>query len=157
MWKYLANVSALRASNKKFCFKTERARANKNSSQIDKDLKRTIIPNVGSPALKELYYRSLKHVLLAYSNLNASVGYVQGMNIIVSCILYNICNGEYASIEQCEQNAFWLFASLMESYDIKSCFSKDMKKIFDLSNDLEALLSANVPEVLCFINSGDVS
>lgn len=126
-------------------------------AQIDKDLKRTITPEINDPTHKEQFYLSLKHVLTAYSNFNAGVGYVQGMNIIVSCLLFNICNQDYAGLESYEQTAFWLFVSLLEQYKIKNCFSKDMAKIFDLSNALEGLLKQNIPEVLAFINCGDVS
>lgn len=146
----------MRSTYRKFSYKAERVKMNKSVSQIDKDLKRTIIPHVDTPQYKELYYRSLKHVLTAYTNFNVEVGYVQGMNIIVSCIMYNVCNTDYANIESYEQISFWLFVSLMEHYEIKNCFSKNMKKIFDLSADLENLLQKNIPEVLFFINSGDV-
>lgn len=153
----MAKCNTIRASNKKFNYNTERLGKSSCVSQIEKDLKRTIIPHINDPMYKEKYYASLKHILTAYTNYNPSIGYVQGMNIIVSCILYSISNHNYCNLEKYEQDAFWLFVSLMEKYEIKNCFSKDMKKIFDLSNDLESLLQKNIPEVLFFINCGEVS
>lgn len=68
-----------------------------------------------------------------------------------------MCNEDYEHIESYEQSSFWLFVSLIENYNIKECFTKKMKKIFDLSNELEALLQKNIPEVLFFISNEDVN
>ena len=82
--------------------------------QISKDLRRTSIPDIKEEADKESYFSSINFVLNAYANLNEKVGYVQGMNIIVSAILYNICNGDYSFLSTYEEECFWLLVSLLE-------------------------------------------
>ena len=107
--------------------------------------------------LRDKYYESIRNILLAYTNFNKSIGYVQGMNVIVSCLLYNTCNEDYNFVGSYEEQAFWLFAVLMEKYEIKLCFSKNMRKIFDLSNALEFNLQKNQGQVFNHINRCDVS
>ena len=75
--------------------------------QISKDLRRTSIPDINEETQKENFFDSINFVLNAYANLNEKVGYVQGMNIIVSSILYNICNGDYAFLSTYEEECFW--------------------------------------------------
>lgn len=157
IWEYLASVHSLKSSNKKFSYNLERSKANGHSSQIEKDLKRTIIPQIADEDMKEDFYTSLRHLLTAYTNINPVVGYVQGMNIIGSCLLYNVSDGDFENIGDFEQTAFWLFVALMESYGVKRCFTNKMTKIFELSSSLELIIQNNLPDVLDIINSGDVS
>lgn len=121
-----------------------------------KDIERTLMPGLGDKALKQKYYDAIRNILMAYTNFNKNVGYVQGMNIIASCLLYNVCNGDYELIETYEEQSFWLFACLMEKYEIKLCFSRNMKKVFDLSDSLEFNLQKNQGVVFNHINRSDV-
>ena len=57
--------------------------------------------------------QSLLRVLLAFSNYEDSVGYVQGMNFIAAALMYH--TGEVA--------AFWLLCSIMEKYELKKVLS----------------------------------
>lgn len=124
--------------------------------QISKDLRRTSIPDIKEETHKEDFFSSINFVLNAYANLNEKVGYVQGMNIIVSSILYNICNGDYGFLSTYEEECFWLFVSLLERYEMKYCYYKSMKKVFELSNSLEFCLQRNQAVVFDHINSNDV-
>ena len=53
-------------------------------SQIEKDLPRTQIPSNVSDTVS--YQNHLKEVLIYFCSQNPSIGYIQGMNIIVSAI-----------------------------------------------------------------------
>lgn len=66
------------------------------------------------------------------------IGYVQGMNIIISSLLYSLL--DYDSVESGEEEVFWLFISLMKNYKISQCFSGQMERIFELSRKLEIYL-----------------
>ena len=56
--------------------------------------------------------QSLKRVLLAYSKYDKNIGYVQGMNFIVGCLLYH-CS---------EEIAFWIFVTLIENFEMRDIF-----------------------------------
>ena len=140
-----------------FKYIEEKLWINTHLSQINKDIKRTLVPAIEKPELKERYYDSIRNILLAYCNFNKNIGYVQGMNIIASCILYNVCNGDYEFVDSYEEQAFWLLAVLMEKYEIKLCFSQNMRKIFELSDSLEFNLQKNQGQVFNYMNRSDVS
>lgn len=63
-----------------------------NGVQIEKDLQRTQ-PQINS-FKTEKYLRMLERILKAYSLRDQKVGYIQGMNIIVSGLLYHIKSEE---------------------------------------------------------------
>jgi len=52
---------------------------------------------------------SLTRILATYSNYEASIGYVQGMNFVVAILLYHAG----------EVGAYFLLDQLMEKYDLK--------------------------------------
>ena len=52
---------------------------------------------------------SLTRILVTYSNYEASIGYVQGMNFVVAILLYHAG----------EVGAYFLLDQLMEKYDLK--------------------------------------
>jgi len=75
------------------------------AAQIAADIPRTLTDNVffrpGRPGVARL-----REVLLAYSLRNPSVGYCQGMNLVVANLLLIVPSAE---------EAFWILASLIES------------------------------------------
>jgi len=60
---------------------------NKYDIEIKKDLTRTF-PNNVLFNYGNIYYNKLYHILVAYSNLNKTIGYVQGINYIAAHIIY---------------------------------------------------------------------
>lgn len=114
------------------------------------------MPAIESAELRERYYDAVRNVLRAYCNFDKATGYVQGMNIIVSCLLYNVCNGDYEFIGTYEEQAFWLFAALMEKYEARLCFAPGMAKVFQLSDSLEYNLQKNQGALFNHINRSDV-
>jgi len=88
--------------------------------QIMKDLSRTFPkceqfkakPFSESNGGQEDGLQSLKRVLLAFSKYDKSIGYVQGMNFIVGCLLYH-CS---------EEIAFWIFVTLIENFEMRDIF-----------------------------------
>ena len=104
-----------------------------------------MIPQIVVPELRERYYASIRRVLLAFSTYNTTVGYVQGMNIIASCLLFNICDGCFDKIEKYEADAFDLLAALMDRYRIGTCYINNMKKVFELSHRLEVMQRTSCP------------
>ncbi|CAD8180547.1 unnamed protein product [Paramecium octaurelia] len=73
--------------------------------QIEKDLKRT--------QLAENKFNQIKNILLAYSVFDLSIGYIQGMNYIVS-VLYIHAKQEWVG--------FWLFVLLIQQMGIRDMF-----------------------------------
>ena len=69
---------------------------------IDDDIPRTF----HNSSDEILYSKKLKHILIAYSRRNISIGYCQGFNFIAGFILKTVHN---------EEEAFWLFVQIIES------------------------------------------
>lgn len=57
---------------------------------------------------------ALRNVLIAYSRYDKSIGYVQGMNLLVGAILFH-CKGD-------EVSSFWIFVSLIENYEMRQIY-----------------------------------
>ena len=75
----------------------------RNEKQILLDIRRTFPEDEN---FNEEKINSLKNVLIAYSRRNCTLGYCQGFNYIVGKILKVIKN---------EENAFWIFAQIVEN------------------------------------------
>jgi len=84
---------------------------NQIEQDIQQDLERTFqhLEYFQRPAVKQ----SLKRILIAFSNYETTVGYVQGMNFIAAVLIVH--TGEVA--------AFWLLCALMEKYQLKKVLS----------------------------------
>ena len=76
--------------------------------------------------------RSLYHVLRAYSVLDPTVGYCQGMGYIVALLLTTMC----------EESAFWTLVSLMQStkYSMSGLFRTGLPRLQLYQHMLEQLL-----------------
>ena len=142
--------------NSTFRYHKEKLKENECSDQIEKDLRRTLIPGHLQKHQKLLFYAGMRNVLIAYSNFNSEIGYAQGMNIIVACILYNRTLTDLERLYEKEESCFWLFVSLLENYNIKTCFFNKMQKIFDLSNYLDYSLKNELEDVYDIINCDNV-
>ena len=76
-------------------------------SDIDADIDRTFTDVEFFQ--KEQTKMALKRILIALTNYDQTVGYVQGMNFIAAVLLYHA--GEVA--------AFWLMCALIDKYKLK--------------------------------------
>jgi hypothetical protein len=85
------------------------------------------------PAVKQ----SLRRILLAFSNYESSVGYVQGMNFIAAALI--IHTGEVA--------AFWLLCALMEKYELKKVLSYGLVGLQHHEDQIEALGRKQLPRL----------
>ena len=65
----------------------------------------------------------IARILYVYAKLNKDVGYVQGMNEILSVIYYCYCVDSHLDIETIEADTFWSFSNLMN--DVKTIFSQE--------------------------------
>ncbi len=104
---------------------------------------------------KEAFRWAMRRTLWAYCAISPGINYCQGMNFIVSAILSNIINEDFSDIKEKENNAIWLFVSLLERFKIKKYF-KDMNKVFELSSSLEILLERKNKDLFKFINYQNV-
>lgn len=83
--------------------------------QIEKDAKRTQ-PEVATFTTVK-YQTMLKEILANYSKYDPEIGYVQGMNVILSGLLYHIKE---------EEPTFWVFAKLMKRLEIRTLYLKSI-------------------------------
>ncbi|CAD8199325.1 unnamed protein product [Paramecium pentaurelia] len=88
--------------------------------QIEKDLKRTL--------LAENKIKEIKNILLAYSIFDPSIGYIQGMNYIVS-VLYSHAKQEWIG--------FWLFVLLIEQLEIRDMYQMSQNSLNKYSQILD--------------------
>ena len=100
--------------------------------QISKDIKRTKTPFFVDPKHQEIYQESIRSILRAYSNLRPEIGYVQGMNMTVSCILFNICT-DYKKVCEVEEDGFKLFITLMDFTKMGDYYKNNMQTISNLT------------------------
>jgi hypothetical protein len=114
--------------------------------QIAKDIKRTkTAPNL-SDSSTHLYREAVRAVLTAYSNHSPSIGYVQGMNMSVSAILYNICTS-FDKIPAFQEDAFKLFVAIMEYTQVGEYYKGNMEGIKGLINELKERIQTALPDV----------
>lgn len=102
-------------------------------TQIDLDVPRTFLE---SPYFsKGTGGEILKRVLYAISRYNPNLGYVQGMNYIVACLLYH-CS---------ESDAFWLFLKLVYDYDLVQNYLPQLPGLEKHSHIIEFLMMEHLP------------
>lgn len=126
-----------------------------DENQITKDIKRTKTALISDPIIQNKYYQAINSVLTAYSNYCPNIGYVQGMNMTVSAILFNICN-DYNNIQKFEEDAFQLFVILMEITQIGMYYEDRMSRIPGLIEDIKERVQQEATEVYWHIISTDV-
>lgn len=80
-------------------------------------------------------HEKLRRVLVAFSNYERQVNYVQGMNFIVAQLLLH-CS---------ETFAFWLFVALIEDCEMRDIYEPELSGLFKHSLMIEVLLQANLP------------
>lgn len=125
--------------------------------QIDKDIPRTCVPAGLTPAQRADYLGSVKAVLNAYSNLNKEVGYVQGMNIVVSALISSTCDN-YEAVKDFVPRTLILFYNLMEGqgYQIADLYCQKMTKVIKLLRELEQKIKFELPQVYDQVAKQDV-
>lgn len=123
--------------------------------QILKDIKRTKMANLTDPKIQNDYQNAIKSILIAYSNFRPEIGYVQGMNMSVSCILFNVCP-DFAEIHKCEEDAFKLFVTLMDFTQIGEYYKHNMQTISLLINELKERVQISLPQIYWHIILTDV-
>jgi hypothetical protein len=123
--------------------------------QIDKDIPRTMLPPGLTDPQKEEFMAALRAILTAYCNFNKSVGYVQGMNILVSALLYTICE-DWNRIGEAREPALLLLFNLMEGYQLSDLFQKQMLRVLKLLKELEVRIEKDLPKLFAHINNTEV-
>ena len=105
---------------------------------IEKDLARTSA-NTKNEVLKANLLKKkdkLFNILLAYSNFDLEVGYVQGTNYIVNTILSNI-NSERAT--------FWIYVHIMNELNWRFLYVDGMPKLKRMIKVLEEVMKKRIP------------
>lgn len=90
---------------------------------------------------------SLKRILIAFSNYEPLVGYVQGMNFVAAVLLFHA--GEVA--------AFWLLCALMERYDLRHVLSQGLPGLPKHDGEIEALGRKRLPALFSHFDANFVT
>lgn len=114
--------------------------------QISKDVYRTEIAKGLTEAQRTRYFKAIQTVLSAYSVFNPTVGYIQGMNVIVSAIINSICD-VWDDIEQYQELAFRLLVALLEDTKISEFYKSDMKRMLTFFDRVEERVKLEFPAV----------
>lgn len=85
-------------------------------------------------------------MLTAYANHSPSIGYVQGMNMSVSAILFNICSS-FDQAPAFQEDAFKLFVAIMEYTQVGEYYKGNMEGIKGLINELKERIQTALPDV----------
>lgn len=142
--------------SKKFPFEPQFYQKCPDMVQIDKDIPRTMQPPGLTDPQKERFWSALRAVLTGYCNFNKSVGYVQGMNILVSALLYAICDN-WDRVEEAVEPALLLLVNLMEGYQLSDLFQKQMLRVLKLLKELEVRVEKELPKLFLHINKIEVA
>jgi len=106
------------------------------AEKIDRDVTRTLGKRDLSPFEREERQNSLRRILLAYSNLDASLGYCQGMNFIAAHILDHISD---------EADAFWMFVAVLRR--TRNLFLDGLKGFFQATAVFDKLFKQILPDL----------
>ena len=121
-----------------------------NESRIKKDITRTFNSYPETLQYLRSEYKNfewksdeglkmLHNVLVAYSNYDTQIGYVQGINYIVGMLLMHI---------QDEEKAFWCLLYIMNRKNWRCIYQESMAKLFELLALVETRLAEEFPAVL---------
>ena len=80
---------------------------------------------------------ALKRILIALTNYDQTVGYVQGMNFIAAVLLYHA--GEVA--------AFWLMCALIDKYKLKDLLQPGLPGLNYHNDAISKRVSDELPEL----------
>lgn len=115
---------------------------NPHTRIIDCDVPRTfpLLPPNSYPN----FMTQLRRVLLAYSNIDTSLGYVQGMNFLAGMFL----------LYQDEETSFWSFYSLMHlsNNPHRDYFTDNFPRLRFMSEIVDRLVKEKFPETVEFYN-----
>ena len=123
--------------------------------QISKDIKRTKTPDLKDLNVVCAYQESLRSILRAYANLRPNIGYIQGMNIVVSCLLMNICT-DFTQVHEAEEESFKLFVTLMDFTNIGKYYENNMETISELTSELRKRVQNSLPKIYWHIITNEV-
>lgn len=92
-------------------------------------------------SLKKTYSSQnlLKNILVALSNTDSQVGYVQGMNILVSSFL---------GMKVAEDESYWLSKYIFKKMKLKDVMINNFPKLNSLNYQLENFMMNYMPDVL---------
>ena len=110
-----------------------------NVKQIKKDLYRTFPDHKAyQMTIKGTTdITQLKNILRAIVKQNPGIGYVQGMNFILGSLFHH----------SCEAIAFWVFNIMLNAYEVKKLFIKDLVGLRFHSKMLDLLIRVKFPTV----------
>lgn len=124
--------------------------------QISKDVYRTEVARDITPNQRKLYLSTIQKILRAYSNLCPQIGYIQGMNVIVSATLFSICD-DFEHISSYGEFAFRLVVALLEDLHISDYYKNDMKRMLAFFTRIEDKVKVEFPGIYQRLVSIEVS
>lgn len=114
-------------------------------SDIDADVERTFTDMEFFQ--KESTKSSLRRILIALTNYEQTVGYVQGMNFIAAALLYHA--GEVA--------AFWLMCALIDKYQLKDILQPGLPGLNHHNEIIQQRVSEELPDLHRHLQANFVS
>ena len=84
----------------------------------------------------------MKNILVALSNTDRQVGYVQGMNILVSSFL---------GMNMAEEESYWLSKYIFKKMKLKDVMINNFPKLNSLNYQLENFMMNYMPNVLAHL------
>lgn len=106
--------------------------------QIARDLPRTFPNHSRFRIFESPGQKALRNVLHAYAVFNPLVGYVQGMAFLVATLLIHFT----------EEEAFWAFYRLMETYGMETMFFTALPGLQEKFAQLTGLMRSHLPGLL---------
>lgn len=113
-------------------------------SQIDKDVPRTMTEHIFFRGTDSIGQSSLTRVLRAYASFNPKIGYCQGMSSYAAVLL----------LYMTEEDAFWVFASLMQFCGLEQLFEEGFPMLFHFYDRWEYLFKKHNSKLYAHVTKG---
>ena len=105
--------------------------------QIKRDINRTYPTHPLFKSDSERF-NTLEKLLITYWKYDRCIGYVQGMNFIMGCLMYHWVEPDIT---------FWLFVSIIEQYQLWDNYKGDLKGIRKHWGVIKLLIEEELPEL----------
>ena len=147
IWKILLNYTDVK---KKYIYKNILEEVKKDPDSVKSiDIIKLDIIRTSFDTDEEVKREKIGNMLKAIAKELPSLNYCQGMNQIASFLL-DVCDND-------EEEAFYIFLSLMIDSDYSNLFKNELEKLNLLFYQFERILSNSLPEIYFYLKNNNIT
>ena len=146
IWKIILGYTKIK---KEYNYQNICKEMDKNKDNIPShDIIRLDVNRTNFPTNKEINREKISRILMGLSLCCPDVNYSQGMNFIAAFLL-NLCGGE-------EEEAFYIFLSLLKTSDYGSLFMKELANLKKYFYVFERIIDILLPELYNYLKINNI-